>query len=149
MAEASDAQFPVRVEIPVAWGEMDAFQHVNNVAYLRWFETARIKFFEHSRTMERMKEGLGPILARTEIDYRLPLTYPDVVTVEIGASRIGGSSFDLRYRLTSAAKKGAVGAEGLTVIVMYDYGKAAKTEIWPSLRAALGELSVKAPAAGG
>jgi acyl-CoA thioester hydrolase len=38
--------FPVIVEIPVAWGEMDALQHVNNVFYFRYFETARIAYFE-------------------------------------------------------------------------------------------------------
>lgn len=30
------ARHPVSVLIPVAWGEMDAFQHVNNVVYARW-----------------------------------------------------------------------------------------------------------------
>lgn len=39
------AGFPVRVGIPVAWGEMDAFGHVNNVVYFRYFESARIAFF--------------------------------------------------------------------------------------------------------
>ena len=34
--------YPVVIEIPVAWGDMDAFQHVNNVAYFRYFESARI-----------------------------------------------------------------------------------------------------------
>ena len=34
------AGFPVVVDIPVAWGEMDAFGHVNNVMYFRYFETA-------------------------------------------------------------------------------------------------------------
>ena len=39
------AQHPIVTEIPVAWGEMDALQHVNNVVYFRYFETARIDFF--------------------------------------------------------------------------------------------------------
>ena len=40
------ADFPIIERIPVAWGDMDAFQHVNNVVYLKWFETARIAFFQ-------------------------------------------------------------------------------------------------------
>ena len=35
-------RFPVVIELPVQWGEMDAFGHVNNVVYLRWFESGRI-----------------------------------------------------------------------------------------------------------
>ncbi len=38
-------QFPINTQIVVAWGEMDALQHVNNVVYFRYFETARIDFF--------------------------------------------------------------------------------------------------------
>ena len=36
----------MQVEIVVAWGDMDAYGHVNNAVFLRWFETARIKWFE-------------------------------------------------------------------------------------------------------
>ena len=35
------ADLPVRVKIPVAWGDLDALQHVNNTVYFRWFETVR------------------------------------------------------------------------------------------------------------
>ena len=46
--------FPVVTEIPVAWGEMDALQHVNNVTYFRYFETARIDYFKHIDLMENI-----------------------------------------------------------------------------------------------
>ena len=38
--------FPIIVNYPVIWGDMDSFQHVNNVIYFRYFETARIQYFE-------------------------------------------------------------------------------------------------------
>ena len=43
-AEPTDllAQFPIILTIPVQWGDQDAFLHVNNTVYLRWFESARI-----------------------------------------------------------------------------------------------------------
>ena len=31
------------VTLPILWGDMDAYGHVNNVVYLRWFEEARVK----------------------------------------------------------------------------------------------------------
>ena len=37
-------RYPVSVTIPVAWGEMDAFGHVNNVIYARWIESARVEY---------------------------------------------------------------------------------------------------------
>ncbi|MHA2239162.1 MAG: acyl-CoA thioesterase, partial [Candidatus Hodarchaeales archaeon] len=39
-------EFPVTVQIPVAWGDMDSFGHVNNTKFFKYFETARIKYFE-------------------------------------------------------------------------------------------------------
>ena len=58
--------FPVIVEFPVAWGEMDALGHVNNIVYFRYFETARIAYFERVKLLELMeKTGIGPILAST------------------------------------------------------------------------------------
>lgn len=33
------ADFPVVIDWPVQWGDMDAFQHVNNTVFFRWFES--------------------------------------------------------------------------------------------------------------
>ena len=40
------AHYPVRLVVPVAWGEMDSMRHVNNIVYFRWFESARFAYFE-------------------------------------------------------------------------------------------------------
>ena len=39
-------QHPVIHEQAVAWGDMDAFGHVNNVLYYRYIESARIKYMD-------------------------------------------------------------------------------------------------------
>ena len=62
--------FPITIEIPTAWGEMDAFQHVNGVVYFRHFESARFTYFERLGMIDYMKEtGTGPILASIECKY--------------------------------------------------------------------------------
>ena len=133
-------RYPVSVEIPVAWGDMDAYQHVNNVVYLRWFETARIAYFERLGLVERKEsEGLGPILARSEIDYRLPVTYPDTVRVEISVLEVRKSSFTMVYRLWSRAL-GAEAASGTSVIVMYDYRAGRSAPVDDRLRGAIAAL---------
>ena len=38
--------YPVTIELPIVWGDMDAFQHVNNIVYFKHFESARISYFE-------------------------------------------------------------------------------------------------------
>jgi acyl-CoA thioester hydrolase len=139
-------RWPVTVEFPVAWGEMDAFQHVNNVTYLRWFESARIAYFEATGMMDRMKgSGVGPILARAVVDYRLPVTYPDRAKVSCTVTSFGNTSFVMRYRLTTE-RTGTVAAEGETVIVMVDYRSGKKVPVDDVLRQAI--LSLEATGQG-
>lgn len=133
-------RWPVSIQVPVAWGDMDAFAHVNNTVYLRWFESARIAYFERTGLIERMqREQVGPILARTTIDYRVPLTYPDRVQVQATVSRLGTSSFTMKYRVRSEAKK-AIAAEGEGVIVLIDYRSGGKVALDEQVRRAIQAL---------
>ena len=75
------SDYPVSIEIPIAWGDMDAFTHVNNVVYFKHFESVRIAYFEKLSFMQfKDQTGIGPILASTQCTYKIPLTYPDIVT---------------------------------------------------------------------
>ncbi|MGZ6208377.1 MAG: acyl-CoA thioesterase, partial [Syntrophales bacterium] len=72
--------YPVIIEFPVAWGEMDAMNHVNNIVYFRYFESARIAYFEKADMFSYMTEtGIGPILATISCKFKIPLSYPDKV----------------------------------------------------------------------
>ena len=37
-----EKEYPVVIEQPLIWGDMDAYQHVNNTVYFRYFEDVRI-----------------------------------------------------------------------------------------------------------
>lgn len=140
-------RWPVTIELPVQWGEMDSFQHVNNVTYLRWFESARIAYFERAGILAGMPDT-GPIQARQEIDYRLPLTYPDSVRVAATVSRLGNSSFTMGLRVRSKKHDRAIAAEGVAVIVMFDYRAGRKVPLSAALREAIERLEASAPEAG-
>ena len=58
------SSYPVRLPIRVAWGEMDAFAHLNNTVYFRYFESARIAYFEGMEILTKAGgvAGVGPIL---------------------------------------------------------------------------------------
>ena len=98
------AGYPVIIEIPVAWGEMDAFQHVNNIVYFRYFESARITYFERTGLIAYMEQnGIGPILASTQCKFKFPLTYPDTVRVGVRVGDLGEDRFTMYYRVVSRA----------------------------------------------
>lgn len=121
--------FPVTIDIPVAWGEMDSLQHVNNIVYFRYFESVRMAYFERIGYMEHMEEtGLGPILAATQARFRKPLTYPDTVTVGTRVPNIEEDRFRMEFRIVSHKLKD-IAAVGEGLIVNYDYRKLEKAPL--------------------
>jgi acyl-CoA thioester hydrolase len=127
------AGFPVRIEIPVAWGEMDAFGHVNNVAYFRYFESARIAYFAALEYMDLMRStGIGPILAATDCRFRLPLEYPDRLTVGARVTEVQADGFLMRYVVVSG-RHGQMAAEGSGRIVSFDYENKCKAPLQAEL----------------
>ena len=140
----ANARYPVSIVIPVAWGDMDAFQHVNNVTYGRWLESARIAYFRRIGFMERMRDrGVGPILARIAIDYGRPVTFPDTVRVDVTTKKIGRSSFTLGYRVWSEDQQAQV-ATGEDVIVVFDYRSGSKAAVDEELRSAIAAVEQSA-----
>jgi acyl-CoA thioester hydrolase len=136
--------FPVVIQQPVLWGEMDRYGHVNNVVYFRYFENARVEYFRRMGWLEFEQEtGIGPILAATQARFRKPLSYPD--TVEIGAriSAIEEDRCTMDYCVVSH-RLDAVAAEGQGTIVSYHYPEGRKVPIPAELRQRIAELEATA-----
>lgn len=143
--------FPVVVTINVAWGDMDAFQHVNNTRIFRYFEDARIAYFERTGVADLSgpPSGLGPILAQTAARFRAPLGYPDEVQVGARVIGVGQHSFKMEYRVVSVALHKVV-TTGTAVVVAYDYVEEKKALLPDAWRKALSnvegcDLSVQRP----
>jgi acyl-CoA thioester hydrolase len=134
MAPALLDDYPVHFECPVSWGEMDAFEHVNNVMYFRYFESARLAYFERIGYVQWMKDhGVGPILASTSCRFRRPLTYPDTIIVGARVTNIGDDRFTMGYRIYST-KLNDIAAEGEGLVVNYDYTNNCKASLPETIR---------------
>ncbi len=134
------ADFPVIYEADIVWGDIDAFQHVNNVAYFRYYESARIRYIEQIDMMSEMERtGIGPIVHSQSCRYRYPLTYPDRIQVGVRVSGMGFDRFIMRYRVVST-RHHLLAAEGETLVVMYDYRLKQKAELSPTIREAIQRL---------
>ena len=134
------ADFPVVVEIPVAWGEMDSLGHVNNIVYFRYFETSRIAYFERLGFLTSIEEtGIGPILASISCKFKMPVTFPDTVAVGTRVSQVADDRFVMEYAAVSR-KAQRVAAEGDSLIVSYDYRLKKKAALPPDIRRRIHEL---------
>jgi acyl-CoA thioester hydrolase len=126
--------FHVVIEVPIAWGEMDSFGHVNNIVYFRWFESARIKYFDVVGFREAAANSdVGPILASTHCRFRKPLEYPDTVLVGARVVELSDDRFAMEYRLVSTGLN-ALAAEGGGVVVAFDYRRSAKVPLPAKVR---------------
>ena len=133
--------WPISTEIKVNWGDMDALGHVNHSVYAKWMETVRMMYFSEIGMMNLYDDSnIGPILARIEIDYELPIVFPDVVTVSTSVSRIGNSSFDMRYKIESQSNNGKSAATGSVVCVVLDYSSGIPHKIPLKLRKSIARL---------
>lgn len=126
--------FPVIVEFPVAWGEMDAQQHVNNVVYFRYIENARIAYYDKIEAWQILdKTALGTVLASAECIYKVPLTYPDTISVGARITKIESDRFTMQYLVVSH-RLGRIAAEGKGVLVTYDFRANKKIPVPEELR---------------
>jgi acyl-CoA thioester hydrolase len=119
-------EYAVHLTIPVTWGSMDAFQHVNNTVYFRYFEDVRLRYFGEVGISSYMEEhGIGPILASTDCRFLFPLTYPDTVSVGTRVSAIGDDRFVMEYVVWSETHE-CMAAKGSGLIVSFDYAQKKK-----------------------
>ena len=120
-------QFPIVVKIPVLWGDLDSFGHVNNARYFTWIEAGRIAYFD-AVGLQTNAQGMtvGPILATTTCDFRKPVGYPDAVTVRTRVTRVGNTSFSMAYAVENNAGETVVTATAVIVTVDYRTGQSVR-----------------------
>jgi acyl-CoA thioester hydrolase len=88
----------------VRWDDLDAYGHLNNAAYLTLIQEARADMSWYARQPLGL-DAMFPdmVVARAEVDYLLPVYEGSFeVDVAIWVTRIGNSSFDLAYEITSS-----------------------------------------------
>ena len=131
------AGYPVIVRIPIQWGDMDAYGHVNNAVFFRLFESARIAYLQECGFLDSYETNqVGAILRSTECRFRSPIRYPDTVLVGARAIDIQSDRFTMGYAIVSMSQEAIVG-EGSGVVVSFDYQIGKKTPLPDAVRAGI------------
>ena len=134
------ARFPVILELPVQWGEMDAYGHVNNTVFFRYFESARMAFLQQCGFAEsHERDRIGAILHSTTARFRQPLYFPDTVQIGASATEVKEDRFTMAYTVVSLGRNVVV-AEGSGIIVSFDYAAGKKTVLPSNVRTAITSL---------
>ena len=122
-------EFAFQLEMHVEWGDMDALQHVNNVEYFKYFQKARIAYFEKNNSDNLFTESrISTILASTQCKFIYPLKYPDTIVIGARVDSIANEYFTMKYAVISRNNQRLV-AIGDAKVVMFDYEKNKKASI--------------------
>lgn len=125
--------------IPIRWGDMDAFGHVNNTEYFRYMEQARIEWLTHLFGALDA-DGCGPVLINAQCSFLRQLRYPGTVEVRIFVDAVGRSSIDVSYQLRLAHQPDMVFAEGSSKVVWINFAEAKSTPLPDAIRERLPTL---------
>jgi acyl-CoA thioester hydrolase len=119
--------------IPIRWGDMDAYGHVNNTIYFRYMEQARCEWLEE-QGYKVAPEGEAPVIINAACTFMIPMTYPGTVEVRTYAGDLGRSSLVTSYEMRIVGEE-TVYALGSAKIVWMDTATGKSVPIPDALRA--------------
>lgn len=124
-----------RVSVPIRWGDMDAYGHVNNTVYFRYMEECRVEYLE-ALGFKVMPQGLAPVIVNASCTFVIPLNYPGTVEVKMYCGSPGRSSIPTYFeiRLEGDAR---LYAAGESKIVWTDVSTGKSVPLPEALRAQL------------
>ena len=132
--------FTFVVDLNIEWGDMDALQHVNNIEYFKYFQVARIAYFEKINSDSVFGETqISLILASTQCKFIYPLAYPDSVSVGVRVDTMADQYFTMKYAVVSHKHQRLV-AIGDAKVVMFDYVNNKKASIPSEIRKTIIDL---------
>ena len=106
----------VSLPMTVRWGDLDAFNHVNNAAFLVYAQEARLAWLAAVEGTW-MDETMMPVVAAVHVNYRRQLAWPAQIVVELMLTRVGNSSLTIAHHIFDADDRSRVYADGDAVIV--------------------------------
>ncbi len=138
-------QFPIVLSQSVIWADMDAYGHVNNTVYLRYFEDGRVVYFDRIGVDQyKQQANIGPIMARVSCDFRAPLHYPDVIQIGVRGDLLSTGKLSMAFAVYSE-KLRRIAAEGEGLILFYDYSLGKSCAIPEPIVAAMESLEGRSP----
>jgi acyl-CoA thioester hydrolase len=118
--DSTEAAVPLHTaSISVRWRDLDAFNHVNNSSYLTFLEESRLQWLQQLKG-DWMSDHAMPVMAASQINYRLPIEWPAQLHVELYCTRLGNSSMTIGHRIVDASDKNKLYCDGHVVMVWMD-----------------------------
>ncbi|MFQ4149131.1 thioesterase family protein [Arthrobacter sp. LAPM80] len=132
----------IQIAQQIRFGDIDSYNHVNNVVYLQYLEDARVQLTYADLPgggtfQDLVGSELFTLVGRNEIEYLAPIGFrPTPIFVNIWVTHIGGSSFDFGYTITEADTS-VIYAQAATSMVLVSRTTARPVRLTDPQRSAL------------
>jgi len=121
--------------IPIRWGDMDAYRHVNNTVYFRFMESLRVDWLQVVLGGVRGEEG--PVVVNAFCNFLRELSYPGEVVGRLYVGEMGRSSVDTYVTMSRSDDRDTIYAEGGARLVWVNYTQSKSVALPESLRETL------------
>lgn len=133
MDQTQHVKLALTTRMPIRWGDMDAYGHVNNTIYFRYMEQARCEWLEQLGYAVR-PEGEAPVIINASCTFLQSLMYPGEVEVRMFIGQPGRSSLMTTYELRQVGQE-AIYATGASKIVWMNMETGKSAPLPEALRA--------------
>ncbi|MEO1677097.1 MAG: thioesterase family protein [Pseudomonadota bacterium] len=120
----------------VRYSEIDALNHANNTAYLRWFEAIRVHYIQARGITTYDLGAPQTVVKRVTADYHAPMFLDEPYIVAARTLSFRRTSFVMRYAVFAPE----IRAEGEAIVVMMEPDGRTKRPLDDAVRARLAEL---------
>ncbi len=132
--------FKFSIDVRVRFSDMDSLGHVNNAAYISYFEEGRVHYFRKLFDLPWQDTStLGLIVLDMHCTYKSPAFYGEILRVYTKVNWLKNKSFEMSYLIIDTDTRRTV-AEGSSVLVAYDYSTRTTMEIADNVRAKISEF---------
>ena len=133
------AEFPHHCTITTRWSDNDAYGHINNVVFYRFFDTTVNRWLISVGALDIIASETIGLVIETRCHYRKPLSYPQDIVVGMRLARLGNTSVTYDLAVFGAGDVEAAAEGHFThVYVARDAGR--PVPVPAALRAALNAL---------
>ncbi|WP_062308777.1 acyl-CoA thioesterase [Polynucleobacter sinensis] len=124
-----DKKFVHEMLMPIRWGDMDAYRHVNNTVYFRYMEQARVEWIT-SLGYEVAPGKESMLMINGFCNFLQQLTYPGDLILKTYIGNIGRTSVDLFTSMALTTSPDDLAAVGGATMVWVDLNTG-KSAPWP------------------
>ena len=135
----------MKLIIKIEWADLDLFGHVNNVAFFRYMQSARVNLCEHIGLSSINELEPSFMVASSKCEFKKPLRYPGSVTIMSEVKWIKNTSFSIGHDLMNDSGEQCAGGED--ILVLFDHLNGTKLSFSHELRERIASIDKRKPKA--